>query len=313
MTENNKLAESLERLTPDDIAPLTEIDIMKRRRAVRRELTRRFFMAVCVIAALLSVNHMIRTFVEYRKSTEFYTELDNAEAGDIMKNSRALSASPESFPVLSFSAAYTANGRQSISDDVQRTLLKVRSLKLSNPDIYGWITVDGTNISYPILQSTDNDHYLHHEYLGGYLKAGSIFVDYRCDKSIMKNHNTVIYGHNMQNGLMFSPLISFMSKDFFDENKFVYICTPEGYYTYEIFAVYKANYLSNFNRTGFESHEAFVEYANKMRGLSLFEREGIDFDTDSRMITLSTCTNVIWSERYSVQALLVNAFEFSGA
>ena len=309
MNEPLTFEESIRRLTADDIAPLTEKEIQRRKREFRRELTRKLLMALCVIAGLCSVFSIGRTIVEYRRSTDFYTELNDADASGLAGGTRALAQPAEDLPLADFSSAYTSSAVSVIPDDVQRTLLKVRSLKLSNPDIYGWITVPGTNISYPMLQTTDNDHYLHHEYLGGYLKAGSIFVDYRCDKNINKNHNTVIYGHNMQNGLMFSPLISFMRQEFFDENKYVYICT-DGYYTYEIFAVYKANYLSNFNRTGFETHEAFVEYANSMKELSMFQRDGVTFDADSRMITLSTCTNVVWSERYSVQAVLTDSIEW---
>ena len=37
------------------------------------------------------------------------------------------------------------------------------SLQARNPDVYAWITVPGTNIDYPILQSDgDNSYYLDH-------------------------------------------------------------------------------------------------------------------------------------------------------
>ena len=82
----------------------------------------------------------------------------------------------------------------------------IESLKQKNKDTVGFIKVNGTNISYPVLQSSDNEYYLRHSFDNTYSQAGWIYMDYRND-STLKDRNTIIYGHNMLNNTMFSELI----------------------------------------------------------------------------------------------------------
>ena len=74
-----------------------------------------------------------------------------------------------------------------------------------NPDCVGWIEIPGTNISYPIVQGRDNDHYLRLNFEGKYSVGGVIFLDHRCDSDFDRT-NTIIYGHNMRDGSMFGSL-----------------------------------------------------------------------------------------------------------
>ena len=60
--------------------------------------------------------------------------------------------------------------------------------------------------------------------------------------------------------------------------------------------------------TDFESHEAFVDFAYEMKANSLYWRDGIEFTENSRIITLSTCTNGLRTDRYCIQAVLVDAY-----
>src|SRR5699024_7294613 len=78
-----------------------------------------------------------------------------------------------------------------------------------NQDVVGWITIDGTQIDYPILQSSNNEYYLTNNYNQGDSRAGSIFLDYRNDVS-SSDLNTVVYGHRMKDGSMFQHLTKFL-------------------------------------------------------------------------------------------------------
>ena len=78
-------------------------------------------------------------------------------------------------------------------------------LKQENEDIVGWIYCEGTPISYPVVQSGDNQYYLHRLINGEYNIAGSIFMDYR-NNAELEDNNTIIYGHNMKNNTMFGYL-----------------------------------------------------------------------------------------------------------
>lgn len=55
--------------------------------------------------------------------------------------------------------------------------LDFEALRAVNPDIVGWITVEGAGIDYPIVQGTDNDAYLHRTFDGQANPAG----EFRCE------------------------------------------------------------------------------------------------------------------------------------
>src|SRR5699024_9321455 len=83
-----------------------------------------------------------------------------------------------------------------------------------NEDVVGWITIDDTQVDYPILHSSDNIEYLTENYYGNQSRAGSIFMDFRNDIT-SSNLNTVIYGHRMKDGSMFQQLTKFLDQEFF--------------------------------------------------------------------------------------------------
>lgn len=138
------------------------------------------------------------------------------------------------------------------------------------------------------------------------MPAGSIFVDYRCSDTIMKNHNTVIYGHNMINGLMFNNVTKYLDEKFFNENPYIEISTPDGIYKYEVFSIYQTDMYYSYIKTDFTSHRQFVEFAYEMKANSLYERKGMEFSETDRIVTLSTCTNGYYTNRYCLQAKLID-------
>jgi len=91
-------------------------------------------------------------------------------------------------------------------------------LSALNEDVVAWITVDGTNIDYPVLQGEDNLTYMNKDVYGEFSLAGSIFLDYR-NKADFSDNYSLIYGHNMDKHLMFGDLVLFKDKEFFAENK----------------------------------------------------------------------------------------------
>lgn len=52
-------------------------------------------------------------------------------------------------------------------------------LKAKNKDTVSWIQVSGTNINYPVVQTTNNDFYLTHTFDRSYNQAGWVFADFR--------------------------------------------------------------------------------------------------------------------------------------
>ena len=111
----------------------------------------------------------------------------------------------------------------------------INDLQKINKDIVGWIRIDDTNIDYPILAGLDNTDYLKRNYRGEYSPSGSIFLDYRNDRNFTDDFS-IIYGHNMAKGLMFSDIKKFKDIDFFDIHKTGKLYTSNKVYDLEIYS-----------------------------------------------------------------------------
>ena len=122
-----------------------------------------------------------------------------------------------------------------------------------NPDFVGWISIDGTNINYPVMQTPGNpDFYLKHAFDKSYSDYGVPYVQENCD--LEQSDNVVIYGHHMKNGSMFSDLCKYESEDFYQAHKNVHFDTLADFGEYEIVAAFK---------TVAYSQEGF-KYSNQM-------------------------------------------------
>lgn len=318
--ESDPFLHSLENLTPDDIAP-PKPKIRKTAAELAISGIRTVILFLSMGVFIVSAVSIINTLYNYKRGDDIYAELANDFYGEMnyTKSEGEVINSPillksEATPDFKTSITLTADLNQNnntvlkntYNAKFEQTKVKLNYMKTKNKDFYGWITVPNTNIDYPMVQGEDDDFYLKHAFNGEYLPAGSIFVSYRNNDSIMKNHNTVIYGHNMTNGLMFNNVTKYLDEKFFNENANIEIATLEGIYTYEVFAIYQTDMYYSYIKTDFTSHKQFVEFANEMKSNSLFERKGIEFTETDRIITLSTCTNGYYTNRYCLQAKLIS-------
>ena len=192
--------------------------------------------------------------------------------------------------------ADTNNLLQAPIDVDWESLLKI------NPDIIGWIYTEGVDISYPILQGSDNKHYLKHTYEGEYSFAGSIFMDYQ-NVADLSGCNTMIYGHNMRNGSMFGSLKKYSQDNAYAVSPYFWILTPGVNYRYEIQAAYTAQ-INSFTYTLFsDAGKEFREFLAQMKASSEIQTRDSDFRGDEKVVTLSTC-NSNQSTRYVVQGIM---------
>ena len=80
----------------------------------------------------------------------------------------------------------------------------------TNSDFVGSITVPNTVIHYAVVQTTDNDKYLHTSFYGAYSRLGTVFADYRCQITPEgMSDNTILYGNNANNGSFFHELTNY--------------------------------------------------------------------------------------------------------
>ena len=108
-----------------------------------------------------------------------------------------------------------------------------------NGDCIGWLSIDGTNISYPVMHTpSDPQKYLRRNFYGKYSQSGVPFLDGRCD---LQSSNLIIYGHNMRNGTMFSDLKRYVDRDFLNAHLTVKFETADGVQTFIVTEVLKTN------------------------------------------------------------------------
>ena len=183
-------------------------------------------------------------------------------------------------------------------------------LQAINSDIYAWITIPDTNIDYPILQGEDNAFYLDHSYDGSYAYEGSIYTENYNTKTF-EDPNTLIYGHNMANGSMFRDLHQFENGEFFDSHKDITIYMPNKILHYKVFAAYTTDDRHIMLSYDFSNKDVYTQYLQsimEIRDMSAHIDDTVELNSDSKIITLSTCTSSD-SDRYLVQAVLVSIEE----
>ncbi len=183
------------------------------------------------------------------------------------------------------------------------------ALQQQNPDVYAWIQVPGTEVDYPILQSSnDNTYYLNHTIDGEEKKEGAIFTENYNTKTF-EDPNTVIYGHDMKNGSMFQSIHKYMDRSFFDNNRDIVIYMPDQILRYKIFAAYltdNKHLLMNYNFWSKDEYQQYLNSIFSMRDMNAFIDTSTEVTNEDKIITLSTCYAGISTQRYLVQAVLVS-------
>ena len=175
-----------------------------------------------------------------------------------------------------------------------------------NPDIVGWIVIEGTNINYPIVQGSDNSYYLRHLFDGSYNSAGCIFLDAACSENF-SDHHSIIYGHHMKNKTMFAGLVDYKDQAFYEEHPVALLLTPEGNYKIRFFSGYVASNKSNGWRKNFEGQE-LEKWISELGERSCFTPSEIP-PADARIITLSTCTYEFDSAKFLLHGYILQSPE----
>ncbi|KOS62526.1 class B sortase [Lysinibacillus agricola] len=174
-----------------------------------------------------------------------------------------------------------------------------------NKNIVGWISVEGTKLNNPILQTDNNDFYLNRNFKNQESRAGSVFMDYRNDVQDM-NQNTILYGHAMKNGTMFGSLKNYLQQDYAEAHPIIYLDTLYEGYDVEVFAAYETTIDFYYIETEFKSNDAFLNFLDEIQARSAIEMN-VDIGPEDKILTLSTCKDSVMSDdhRFVVQGKLV--------
>lgn len=186
--------------------------------------------------------------------------------------------------------------------------LQLKELKKQNEDIVACIEIENTNISYPVVQGADNDYYVTHDYLKQESKDGALFLDASCDFRIPST-NLIIYGHNNQNGKMFSTLEKYKNESYYKEHPTIRFTTLEEDEAYEIIAAFYSRVYYTHENNVFKyyffinsiNEEQFNDYINNSKKASIYDT-GKTAKYGEQLLTLSTCSYHIEDGRFVVVA-----------
>ena len=175
----------------------------------------------------------------------------------------------------------------------QEMLPEYAALYERNPDIVGWLKIDGTVINYPVMQTPDSpDFYLKRNFNKEYSSRGCLYVREQCDV-FTPSDNLTIYGHNMRDGSMLQPLNNYRNQEYWQKNNIITFDTLYGHHTYQIFSVFitSASVGKGFSYHLFvdAANEAeFNEFVTTCQSLALYDT-GITPKFGDKIICLSTC------------------------
>ena len=147
----------------------------------------------------------------------------------------------EDFAAVSQIAEPTITAAQTESEPAEQSAAKrnIQALITENADCIGWLSIDGTSISYPVMHTPEEPQkYLRRSFYGKYSQSGVPFLDGRCN---LQSTNLIIYGHNMKNGTMFADLKKYLNTVFLNAHRTVRLETADGVFLFAVTEVLKTN------------------------------------------------------------------------
>lgn len=249
-----------------------------------------------------------------------------------MSSSKALHACEHVFNVVvailllggALFAGYSLWDNQQVyakASDVMNNLLSMRpqeggdngptfdELRAINPDVCAWITLEGTQIDYPVVQGEDDLEYLNKDVYGDFALSGSIFLSSLCSNDFSDAYS-LIYGHHMANDLMFGDLDFYKDESFFGQHNTGVLMTPDTTYGLQIFAVMTVNASDDtiFSPTSWKYDcSGVVSYAAS--NADLLNQDVVDeigaSGENERIVSLATCSSDSTEARTVVLARIV--------
>jgi len=172
-------------------------------------------------------------------------------------------------------------------------------LKALNPETVGWVSIDGTPLDYPVVQTDNNDYYLSHNFEKNPAIEGTVFLDAVCDSK--KSRNDILYGHYMRDESMFGVLWQYQDKAFLKEHNLIQYDRPGDPGEWEIFSVYTTEADYDYRQPEFANDNDFMIYMNRVKDRSIYDTGVVLKPTDS-VLTLSTCIYTFDNARFVVHA-----------
>jgi len=278
---------------------------------------------VCAAATIIIAYMLVKDSLETNKGRDYYAALSSvAESEPPTATPRPTptpvptvpgeSAAPTPEPVEEDATEESIGFVEVIVEEEEPQPVFVPTMNFERisqtyPGVVGWIRLEDTIINYPIMHGEDNDYFLHHLPDGTPHKMGSIFIDFRC-KPDFSGRNTVIYGHHLKTGDMFTVFEQYKKggQKYYEEHPVVMLYTPEANYMLMLFAGYvvegAAPYLSIDFR---DNDDIFTRYLGELRKRSVFKSE-VEVGARDKIVSMVTCTYDFDNARFILVGKLVD-------
>lgn len=192
------------------------------------------------------------------------------------------------------------------AEEIKKILPEYAELAKMNPDFAGWISIEGTNIDYPVMQSLeDREYYLHRDFYGKKSYAGVPFVG---SGHLEPDSKTVfLYGHNMRAGTMFSDLLKYRDQVYWEEHPIIRLDTLYEHREYEVFAAFYAKGKEWSDPDGFirimtmNSDKDFNQWMPLIEA-GLYDTQKVP-NKESQILLLVTCSYQMEDGRFVVAAM----------
>lgn len=268
----------------------------------KKKRKKRFSLYNCVLFLLIAVFlgcaiYLGLYFLASKKSEDRVDELKSLIVEEPVMDEQGQELPVDMLPPLTYETI-----------DGVKVQSKFVNLYKKNTDFIGWLTLEDTNIDYPVMQSMgDEEFYLHRDFDKESSNAGTLFADTESDFR-RPDDNIIIYGHNMKTGKMFHDLLSYEDESFYQNHKYIQFDTLNGNATYEVIAAFRAEVLP-VESTGFKYYqfiragnaEQFQDYVKNCKERTPYTIEtGAEYG--DKLITLSTCAYHDKNGRYVVVA-----------
>ena len=270
---------------------------------------------ICVILIILIVLSAVYIFKVYASKREAQKERDLLNSVDMEEN---IDVTNENMDSISREAEETkSNENNKDSEKAEKTseenreksferIKKVKKLNKEYNNIIGWVEIENTNISYPVVQGENNNFYLTHNYKGDKAERGAIFLDSNYNWKI-KGNNYMLYGHYMINGEMFTDLLKYIEEDFYKEHQTIRFTTMEEDAEYSIIAVFRSKVYNKsdedvfryYNFMNSENEKEYNKFIENAKEASLYDIEATA-EYGDQLITMSTCSYYVEDGRFVI-------------
>mgnify|MGYP001854725884 FL=1 len=275
--------------------------MMKRISKEKRKIIYSLIYTILALLIILSVFYIVNIFLSKKQAIQESQLLDKIQIDENQVKEQVNKAITEE----TTEENSQENVEETTNQETER-MLKVKKLQEENSDIVGWLEIEGTSINYPVLQGTDNEYYMTHNYKKQKSRNGSIFLTKDYDWTIPSS-NLLIYGHNLDNGTMFQELLKYVNEEFYKKHPIIRFTTNNEDAEYEIISVFKSRVYYKSEKNVFryyyfvnaETEAEYDEFIQNAKKASLYNIDATAKFGD-QLITLSTCSYHVEDGRFAV-------------